>query len=354
VTDLDLMHHGDAELDPDASGQLDLAVNVRLPRPPVWLRDRLAAALDELGRYPRQQDAVEAIAARHGRQPDEVLLTNGAAEAFTLLARALPGHHPTCVHPSFTEPETALRAAGRPVERVLLPPPFRLSPADVPEAADLVVLGNPTNPTGQLHSAATLEALARPGRYLAVDEAFADAVPGEPESLAARTDIPGLVVIRSLTKTWGLAGLRVGYVLADPATITSLRGAQPHWPVNTLALDALEACSTPSAVAWAAEQAEIHRGWRRSLARELGRLPGIEVLAGDAPFLLLRVPAGAELRSRLRELGVVVRRCDTFPGLGPDWLRIAVVAPEHHPRLLEAFRRGCAAQDSSAGDRTAS
>ena len=99
---------------------------------------------------------------------------------------------------------------------MLLPPPFDLDPDLVPAGADLVVLGNPTNPTARLHPVEILERLARPGRILVVDEAFADAVPGEPATLAARRDLPGLVVVRSLTKTWGLAGLRVGYLLGRP------------------------------------------------------------------------------------------------------------------------------------------
>ena len=211
----DLRHHGDAELAP---GLVDLAVNVRPGGTPSWLRDALAGSLADLGAYPDAGPARAAVAARHDRPVDEVLLTAGAAEAFVLLARALRPRCAVVVHPQFTEPEAALRAAGHPVRRVVLRWPFTLDPAAVPADADLVVVGNPTNPTSVLHPADALAALARPGRTLVVDEAFADCVPGEPESLAARRDIPGLVVVRSLTKTWGLAGLRIGYVLADAAT----------------------------------------------------------------------------------------------------------------------------------------
>jgi len=134
-----------------------------------------------------------------------------------------------------------LRAAGHPVTRVMLRADvgWRLDPDAVPEDADLVVLGNPTNPTSVLHPAAAVAALARPGRVLVVDEAFADTVPGEPESLAGRRDLPGLVVVRSLTKTWGLAGLRVGYALGPAPLIARLAVQQPHWPVSTPALAAL-------------------------------------------------------------------------------------------------------------------
>ncbi|WP_106516502.1 Rv2231c family pyridoxal phosphate-dependent protein CobC, partial [Streptomyces himastatinicus] len=218
VPGFDLRHHGDAEVRGADAGLTDLAVNVRAGTPPRWLKDRIAASLDGLAAYPDGRAARAAVAACHGVPEGRVLLTAGAAEAFVLIARALPARRPVVVHPQFTEPEAALRDAGHTVERVLLDERdgFRLDPAAVPDDADLVVVGNPTNPTSVLHPAAVLAELARPGRTLVVDEAFMDAVPGEPASLASRTDVPGLVVLRSLTKTWGLAGLRIGYVLADP------------------------------------------------------------------------------------------------------------------------------------------
>ena len=342
---VDLDHHGDEELDPQpGDGQLlDLAVNVRLSHPPAWLQARLQAGLAGLAglaAYPRPDAARSAVAARHHRNPAEVLLTNGAVEAFTLLARGLRPRRAVCPHPSFTAPEAALRAAGHPVRRVLLPPPFDLDPGLVPADADLVVVGNPTNPTARLHPVEVLERLARPGRTLVVDEAFADAVAGEPASLAARRDLPGLVVVRSLTKTWGLAGLRVGYLLAEPSLVARLAAAQPPWPLNNLALEALVACSQPEAVAWAEEQARRTAGWRDGLAAALATLPGVTVVPGGrAPFLLLGVRDALQVRSRLRDLGIVVRRGDTVPGLGPDWLRVAVAAPEHHDRILDAFSR---------------
>ncbi len=337
---VDLDHHGDQELDPQAGDQLDLAVNVRLRRPPDWLRARLHAALDDLAAYPRPDAAIAAVAARHRRPPGEVLLTSGAAEAFTLIARALAPRRAICVHPSFTAPEAALRQAGHEVGRALLAPPFDLTTADIPAEANLVVLGNPTNPTARLHPAGLLAALARPGRTLVVDEAFADAVPGEPASLSTRRDLPGLLVVRSLTKAWGLAGLRVGYLLGDPALIARLRAAQPPWPVSSLALTALEACSAPAAVAWADQQAQLFTGWRAGLARQLSQVPGVTVApGGQAPFLLVQVADAEVVRGRLRDLGIAVRRGDTFPGLGDQWLRVAVVRPGLHQRIADAFAR---------------
>ncbi|MBP2341011.1 histidinol-phosphate aminotransferase [Saccharothrix coeruleofusca] len=331
-----LRHHGDVDAGP---GLADFAVNVRTPAPPRWLRDRLAAALDHLGAYPaRAADdrARRAAARRHGRLPEEVLVLAGAAEGFALLPALNPALA-AVVHPSFTEPEVALRDAGVPVHRVLLSADdgYRLRPELVPDEADLVVLGNPTNPTSVLHPADVVRSLARPGRVLVVDEAFADAVPGEPESLAGDRDVPGLLVLRSLTKTWGLAGLRAGYLLGSPDLLTRLASPRPQWPVGSLVLEAVAACCEPAAVAEAERMAVAGREHARHAARQLGQLV---VVPPSAPFLLLRVPDGERVRKALRDKGVAVRRADTFPGLTPDHLRVAVRPPEEFAVLTDALR----------------
>ncbi|MFD4197941.1 Rv2231c family pyridoxal phosphate-dependent protein CobC [Amycolatopsis thermoflava] len=335
MADYDLHHHGDREV---GDGLVDLAVNVRLPSPPPWLRAELAAALEDLAAYPDPGAAAEAVAARHGREVSDVLVTAGAAEAFTLLANALRPRHAVVVHPQFTEPEAALRAAGHEVDRVVLSASdgFRLGP--VPADADLVFVGNPTNPTSVLHPASALRALVRPGRVLVVDEAFLDAVPGEPESLAGER-IPGVVVIRSLTKTWGIAGLRAGYLLAEPSLVDTLRAVQPPWSVSTLAARAVVACMRPSALDEADKLAVRAEQDREHLVAGLRSL-GVEV-AGEprGPFVLVWIPGAADLRLRLRAAGYAVRRGDTFPGLDGDWLRIAVREPAVTDSFLDALRR---------------
>ena len=328
-----LRHHGDQETGP---GLLDLAVNVRGDAPPAWLLGRLERALRQLARYPDPRPATLTVAKRHDRDPDEVLVTAGGAEAFVLLARALRPRYAVCLHPSFTEPEAALRAAGHEVHRVLLEPPYVLDPRHVPDEADLVVVGNPTNPTGVVHE--RLAELCRPGRVTVVDEAFMDAVAGEPHSLASAR-LPGLVVVRSLTKTWALAGLRVGYLLAEPALVALLREAQPLWSVSTPALAALDACLQRGPVKQAERDAADVAEQRSDLVRALTDL-GVQVSPGSqAPYLLCRVPGRPDVRDRLRELGIAVRRGDTFPGLGPEHWRTAVRGPEETASLVSALRQ---------------
>jgi len=316
---VDLSHHGDADLVP---GLVDLAVNVRSGGTPGWLAERIRGA--GLAAYPDQRDAVAAVAARHGRAPDEVLLTAGAAEAFVLLARALRPRHAVVVHPQFTEPEAALRAAGHQVDRVILPFPFTLDPALVPAGADLVFAGNPTNPTSVAHPREALLGLIRPGRLVVVDEAFADCLPGERESLAGHGDLTGLVVVRSLTKTWGLAGLRVGYLLAAPGVVRELRAAQPLWAVSTPALTACVATASPAALREAGEWAAGLARQRAHLAERLDAIKGPRTVPEAAASFVLLDTGIPDIRGRLLNHGFAVRRGETFPGLGPGWIRVAV------------------------------
>jgi histidinol-phosphate aminotransferase len=325
-------YHGDQAVAP---GMLDFAVNVRQEQPPEWLMRRLAARLPDLARYPslaEVQWAQDAVAERHGRARDGVLPLAGAAEGFALLPNLRPALA-AVIAPSFSEPAVALSAAGVRVQHVVLEPPFGLSGVTVPDDADLVVVGNPTNPTSVLHAREQLLALRRPGRILVVDEAFADSVPGEPESLAgdALTDV---LVLRSLTKTWALAGLRVGYALGSPEVLARLTARRAHWPVGTLQLTAIAACCAAEAVAEAAAGAVGLAELRAEMVAGLVSV-GADVVDGRAPFVLFRRPDAEHVRNRLHDKGIAVRRCDTFVGLGEQYLRAAVRS--EWPVLVQAI-----------------
>jgi len=240
------------------------------------------------------------------------------------------------VHPQFTEPHAALEQAGHEVTSVFCEPAtgFRLDPESVPDDADLVVLGNPTNPTGVLHPAADIRRLLRPGRVVVVDEAFMDTVPGETESLAGDRD-GGLVIIRSLTKHWSIPGVRAGYLLGAPDIVAELRRGQVPWAVSTTAAAALEACSTTGAATESARRADTITAWRQVLTDGLDAL-GLPYAPSSTSFVLAQL--GPEARGALRRGGIAVRRADTFPGLDGSWARIAVRPPDQTGLLLNEMK----------------
>jgi histidinol-phosphate/aromatic aminotransferase/cobyric acid decarboxylase-like protein len=227
------------------------------------------------------------------------------------------------IAPAFTEGPTALRAHGHAPQLLdrSADDGFALHPGAVPDDADLVMLANPCNPTGALHTAETVAALTKPGRTVVVDEAFMDLVPGEPESLAERADLPGLVVVRSLTKSLAIPGLRAGYLLADRGFAQALAAKRQPWAVNAVALAAL--------TAWAeredpvADRALDIAAARERLTAALGRLPGVHVYPGAANFVLLRVADGPAVLEALGERRIAVRPT-TDLGLDAHHLRVAV------------------------------
>jgi histidinol-phosphate aminotransferase len=331
--------HGDAWA---RGARADHAVNVASGGPPDWLRALLRSALDgALSAYPDETIAAASIAHRHGRDPAEVVLLNGAAHGFTLIAETLDARRPAVVHPQFTEPDRALAAAGRPARPVVLADPYTLDPATIPDGADLVVIGNPTNPTGVLHPRDAIEAIMKPGRTVVVDEAFMDFVPGEPESLASNND-EGLIVVRSLTKILAVPGLRVGYLLAAPALAGQLRDRRQAWPVNGLALAAARAAADhPERLYATAERAQADRAALR--AAITAALPGARVHDGAANFLLVELGPGQDataLAHTLREHdGIAVRPAATFPGLTQRHLRLTARGGEADLQLVAALTR---------------
>ena len=323
--------------------------------PPASVRRSLRRALAgaAIRDYPdREHQALrQAIAQRHGLEAAMVLPGNGAAELFTWAGRdAARAGVSLLPVPGFADYQRALacwQGAWRPLALPLrwsgpFPQPF----AAPTEAAAVVWITNPHNPTGQLWSRESLEPLLERFAMVIVDEAFLPLVPGgEAQSMLPWVGrCPGLVVIRSLTKLAAIPGLRLGYALADPTRLARWAAWRDPWPVNGLAAAA--------GVALMADRAWDRRvqGWLARegpwLAAQLARLPGLVPMASAANFLLVRGERAGQpcsldgLRLALEQRHrILVRDCRSFTGLGESWLRLAVLDRRGNRRLLSALAR---------------
>ena len=315
----------------------------------------------------------QVIAAHHGLDPAAVLPGNGAAELFTWAARdAAAAGVSLLPSPGFADYRRALACWGG-IWRSLplpmhwdgaFPQPFPFSASDRDEACrDVAVFAtspdepagtlwitNPHNPTGQLWSRASLEPLLERFALVIADEAFLPLVPGgEAQSLVPLlADHPNLVVIRSLTKLFAIAGLRLGYALADPARLARWATWRDPWPVNGLAALAGEVLlgDGPALERWLARV----QGWVAAegpwLAEQLAAVAGLVPLPSATNFLLVRGELAGQtlalqpLRLALQERHrILVRDCRSFEGLGGDWLRIALLDRGGNRRLLRALQR---------------
>lgn len=321
--------------------------------PPASVRRSLRRALAgaAIRDYPdREHQALrQAIAQRHGLEAAMVLPGNGAAELFTWAGRdAAQAGVSLLPVPGFADYQRALacwQGAWRPLALPLrwsgpFPQPF----AAPTEAAAVLWITNPHNPTGQLWSRESLVPLLERFALVIVDEAFLPLVPGgEAQSLLPWVGrCPGLVVIRSLTKLAAIPGLRLGYALADPERLARWAAWRDPWPVNGLA--------TAAGVALMADRAWDQRvqGWLARegpwLAAELAQLPGLVPMASAANFLLVRGERAGQpcslngLRLALEQRHrILVRDCRSFTGLGESWLRLAVLDRRGNRRLLGAL-----------------
>lgn len=306
----------------------------------------LAALRDvDPGRYPDPDAGAlrRALAARCGVSPDWVAVGNGSSELIWALVAAYlePGAPALVIAPTFGEYAAAITALGGTLVewRASAATGFAVDTAALRARCAtlqprLIFLCNPNNPTGALLQAGEVASLlaACPETLLVVDESYRAFV-DEPPDLTPLLPSGNLVLLRSLTKEYALAGLRLGYALGPPETIAALRVVRPAWSVNSAARDA----------GLAALADEAHR--RRSLAlmREARaflwgelRALGPRVQPPTANFLLVDVGDGAMVRAALLRHGCAVRDCASF-GL-PAYIRIGVRPPPDCERLLAALR----------------
>lgn len=329
---------------------IDFSANVNPYGPPSGVR--AAVRRVALERYPdRACHALRAaLAARVGRPADWLLCGNGAAELIHLVARAVvrPGDPVLVATPTFGEYAHASALAGGCVTEVAWALPLgdgldwrRLRAAIQASRPRLVWLCAPNNPTGDtLDSAAATDLLATTaavGGQLVIDEAYADLLlTGAPSNLTPLLTGPHgthLLLLRSLTKGYALAGLRLGYLLARPATLAAPHRLQPSWTVNALAQAAGLAALAADDTHLARDRARL-TATKRWLVTALIRA-GYPVVAGQTNWLLVYVGNAAAVRRRLLAQGLLVRDCASF-GL-PAHLRVAVRRPGECRRLVAAL-----------------
>ena len=322
---------------------------------PLGLSPRVEAAIrsaiPRVIHYPDPEAALlqSALASYHGLSSDCVLVGNGSTELIYLLARALAPRRALILHPAFSEYEAALELAGSRVERLILAEADGFLPQRSPlisklAGQELVVLANPGNPTGSLMPAGDLQSLAaashEAGAVLVADEAFVDFV--EEASLKRSLDrFPRLLVLRSLTKFFALPGLRIGYALASPELLGRLRPWKEPWSVNLLAEAAGAAALEDRG--YQENSRSLIPSWREALSTGLQKFGALQVFPGAANYLLVKLLdeswTAPALRSALLREGIAIRDCSSFPGLGPQFFRVAARRPEEIQTLLGALER---------------
>lgn len=337
----------------DPSAILDFSADLNPLGPPPALGPLLQEAASRVPWYPEPtyREFREAAARAEGVEPDCILPGNGTADLIHLISRWRAGCTALVMTPTFTEYERAA-AADR---SAVLPWPaaeeagfeHRLPDGLGPELQEgLLFLCNPNNPTGVLcRREQLLELIVLAGRRDAVvvlDEAYMDFVDdGQRYSLASLTErSPALLVLRSLTKSFCIPGLRAGYLVGSPDRVRRLQQIRPPWAMNAVA--AFAGARLLEQQAWLDSTRREVGAWRASLERELRVLGWLRPYSSAANFLLCRIldptKPGPRLAERLAKRGILIRVCDDFTGLEPGrFVRFAVRGPAESRRLIEAL-----------------
>jgi histidinol-phosphate aminotransferase len=300
-------------------------------------------------RYPEPQPAalLDALALLYGVRREQLLVGRGSDEAIDLLVRAFcrAGEDAVLVQPpTFGMYAVCARIQGAGVVEVPLGEGFALDVdavlAALTPAVKLVFVCRPNNPAGRDVPRADIERLAAAlaGRaLLVVDEAYVEfADEGSVADLIDRHD--NLAVLRTLSKAWALAGVRVGALLADAGVVALLRRIMPPYPLPQPCVDAALVALSGWGQANVRLRVAVVRKQREAMRAALARLPGVrEVLPSQANFLTVRFADADAAMARLLAADIVVRDVRRHPRLG-DALRITIGTPEENRRVLAALK----------------
>jgi threonine-phosphate decarboxylase len=335
---------------------IDFSASINPFGPPASVLARLereASDLTSLARYPdpKYSELRSTLATQLSVPPDGLAIANGSAALFGAIIRAI--RPDTCLLPvpAFGEQQRALAAATCEIERLPLSAAdgFRLDTRALCQTLaelrpSLCVLTNPHNPSGALTTAAEMAQVARTAAtcqvHLVIDEAFIDFAPSETLTATA-TRSEHLVVLRSLTKFYGMPALRVGYAVSTRGMAARIDAQLPAWPVTTLAAAA--------AVEALRDNDYAHRTLRavhddRQYLRERLASHAIDTYASAGNFILVRLPErgpdSTDLRTQLiHQYHIVVRDCRSFDGMADGrFIRVAVRTRADNERLVDAIR----------------
>lgn len=326
---------------------LDFSSNVNplgAPRSAVKALESQAGRLAPVYPDPECQDLKKSLSRYLGVDAKQVTVGNGAAEIIYWFAQTFAKRSAVIPAPTFCEYELATEKVGAKVTFVPLLADFALDADRIIKSAkdaDTIFMCNPNNPTGLLATDAVRKVIEEvdPSTKILLDECFIELVdkPKTNTLIHMVRDHENLVVLRSMTKSFGMAGLRLGYSVSNPFLAEAMQERKTPWNVNGLAQAAgIAALADRTHVARARALVKKERRFLYDRIRKAGFVP----LRSDANYFLILLPKGNshEFRDRLlKETGVLVRDCSTFTGMGSRHIRVAVKTHKENVKLARAL-----------------
>lgn len=351
-------HGGNVHCPREAGEWLDFSANINPLGLAKSIEDVLHSSIKELVHYPDPAGIAlkEAISKYYCVDKEKVILGNGAVELLYLLFHSIGSCRVLIPVPSFSEYERAALAAGCHIDYLYLDETdgFKLDFSKLVELApdyDVILLGNPNNPTGGLLEKDEIEAFLKAAEgsdtLLVMDESFLDFL-DDSQRYSAKSLLDtwsNLFIIHSLTKFYAIPGLRLGFGVGKTELIERLDMAKDPWNVNLLAQKAGVAALADREYQ---DNSRSHLSeCREEFLKLLSSIPCIKVYDGAVNFVLVNIKASGLssgiLTSRMREKGILIRDCSNYPGLDDGFVRFAIRNREENTLLLQALKTvlGC-------------
>jgi len=331
-----LQGHGDDGYRYTNEIKADFSTNVWYGGEPRGLKDHLFDHWERINRYPEvlAESLSQRAAQHHGVAPEQVLINSGTTESIYLIAQAYAGRKTTIVAPAFAEYEDACRMHHH--QLTFLPWSQLESLPHLP--GDLVFICNPNNPTGAAFFQLADWIARNPQTLFVVDEAFIDFTLALPTAIPLLAKYPNLLIMRSLTKTYAIPGLRLGYVVGQPPGIEKLKAVKQPWTVNTLALEAGHFIFEH----FAAIQPPIGQLLtdKDDFIKQLSQREELRVYNSNTHFFLVetRLGTAAQLKQFLVDQhSLLIRDARNFRGLGEGYFRVATLTLEKNALLINAL-----------------
>ncbi len=313
----------------------DFSENVNAAGPPTFVEARWRTYYPLIQRYPDPdgEPFLTKVAAFHDVQKDSILLGNGASELFNVLARRYANKRVIVVHPTFSEYERTLGAAGAEIVPVIVEDVVRYTlPMERLKRemanADALYICTPNNPTGVLPKKEELQQLIAHGANvnceLVMDEAFIDWVDEAYSLIQHVTKNPHLIVVRSMTKMYAIPGLRLGYLVASSVVVAELKAMLAHWNLNAFALVIGAGCLDEYAYC---QQAIAYATKQRKTLQNFLQENGCQVTNSVTNYVCFALPKNQQADAFFTYCltkGVVLRHTKNFKGLDGEWFRIGI------------------------------
>ena len=320
--------------------KVDFSSNVSAQKLSKEIIGHLSSCLTLIENYPEPdaQSLQKDIAAHHGVKEESILVTNGSTEAFYLLAHYFQGKESTIFTPSFAEYEDACTL----YKHKLIFAENLIKFNSIKPKSGVVWLGNPNNPDGKVTSKDDILKFCKehPDVYLVVDEAYADLCYGFDSIIPFVEETDNLIVVRSLTKTFSIPGLRAGYIVAGEAALNRIGRLKMPWSVNTLAIEAGKYLIRNYKELQPDKKLMFTNS--SNLQYKMERLTNVEVINSRCNFFLVRLLKGKAKALKeflIDNYGFLIRDASNFRGLDESYFRVAVQGAESNVKLIKGIQQ---------------